>query len=505
MAIEELTAQLVICAGDEELRTVPVTDGMVIGRSSEDGILTIQTPCMALMHGKFHRTESGFEYEDLGNPNGTYYNDVKIGTGILPEGMPVELHDGDVLRIEPGAFEEADTHENVVLLFRERCMANLSWSTLSLGDGSSDLCISRFEEKAGTDEAFVTGAAIPELPKHYARLSCKDNIWSVTDENTKYGVYLNGNRISQPSPLKRKDVIRIGNTLFIFRSDRLAYSHRDSSDDRLMVHIEERSVWNLFRKKILLEDIDLSVSPGEMVLILGGSGAGKTTFINAVMGYEKAKGTIKKGDRDIYEDYNQMKYEIGFVPQQDLLRGEDTVGATLENAAEMKLPVSLSKEERSKQVDRMLELFGLDREKDNLVEKLSGGQRKRLSIAVEFISDPSLFFLDEPDSGLDGVMARELMENLRRIADEKKIVMVISHAPDRAADLFDNVLVLAKSTEDNVGHLAFYGLISEAKEFFDTESLEGIVKRINRTDEGGEGRADEFIKRFQETEGKSHG
>ena len=239
-----------------------------------------------------------------------------------------------------------------------------------------------------------------------------------------------------------------------------------------------------------------------MVLILGGSGAGKTTFINAVMGYEKAKGTIKEGDRDIYRNYNQMKYEIGFVPQQDLLREDDTVYDTLDNAAELKLPASLNDDSRKERILQVLELLGLEREKDNFVEKLSGGQRKRLSIAVEFIADPSLFFLDEPDSGLDGTMARSLMENLRRIADENKIVMVITHAPDRAADLFDKVLVLAKSEEKNVGRLAFYGRVDEAKEFFGTDFLEGIVKKINRKDEGGEGLADEFIKKFKELDEK---
>ena len=82
---------------------------------------------------------------------------------------------------------------------------------------------------------------------------------------------------------------------------------------------------NLFKKRILLENIDLSVDPGDMVLVLGGSGAGKTTFFNAVMGYEKARGKIVHDGRDIYKEYAQMKYEIGFVPQQDLLRDDDTV------------------------------------------------------------------------------------------------------------------------------------------------------------------------------------
>ena len=231
-------------------------------------------------------------------------------------------------------------------------------------------------------------------------------------------------------------------------------------------------------------------------MILGGSGAGKTTFINAVMGYEKAHGKIIYDNTDIYEEYEQMKYEIGFVPQQDLLRGSDTVYDTLSNAAEMKLPKSLSEDERENRIVSVLEELGLIRERDTLVSKLSGGQRKRLSIAVEFIANPSLFFLDEPDSGLDDIMGRGLMENLRVIADKGKIIMVITHSPERAADLFNKVIVLAKSSADNCGHLAFYGTTDEALKFFEVESFKGIVKKINRPDENGEGMADYFIEKY---------
>ena len=104
-------------------------------------------------------------------------------------------------------------------------------------------------------------------------------------------------------------------------------------------------------------------------------------------------------------------------------------------------------------------------------------------------------FLDEPDSGLDGAMARELMDNLRSVADEGKIVMVISHSPDRAAELFDRIIVLAKGS-DEIGHLAFYGTPNDARAFFGTPNLEQILRRINRRDEGGEGHADEFIARW---------
>ena len=153
--------------------------------------------------------------------------------------------------------------------------------------------------------------------------------------------------------------------------------------------------------------------------------------MNAVMGYEKADGRILHGGTDIYTEYERMKYEIGFVPQQDLLRGS---GHRLRHLAERSPHEAAQRDpgptNASSGSRKCWKLLGLQRERDSLVVKLSGGQRKRLSIAVEFIADPSLFFLDEPDSGLDGIMARSLMQNLRTIADRGKIVMVITHGPD---------------------------------------------------------------------------
>ena len=134
---------------------------------------------------------------------------------------------------------------------------------------------------------------------------------------------------------------------------------------------------------------------------------------------------------------------------------------------------------------------------DNLVDKLSGGQRKRLSISMEFISDPTLFILDEPDSGLDGVVARSLFKQLRAIADEGKIVIVITHTPDRVIDLFDDVIVLAKD-QRRTGRLAFYGAIKDAYEFFGKSSMEEILLSINQKEEGGEGRAEEFVGKYVE-------
>ena len=267
----------------------------------------------------------------------------------------------------------------------------------------------------------------------------------------------------------------------------------------LTVNLEERTVYEFFKKKRLLRDIHMSVEPGHMVLLLGGSGAGKTTYLNAVNGYEKAKAEVVLNGVNVYKHYKEMQYDVGFVPQMDLMRSSDSVVRTLMDAAKLRLPLDFSAADRRARVEEVMKIFGLLPMQGHLVEKLSGGQRKRLSIAMEYLANPSLFILDEPDSGLDGVMARELFGHLRQIANQGKIVIVITHTPDRVIDLFDDVIVLAKDG-NRTGRLAYFGPVDQARTFFGKESMEEIVKSINRVEEGGEGRADEFILKYGEVQ-----
>ena len=270
-------------------------------------------------------------------------------------------------------------------------------------------------------------------------------------------------------------------------------------DEGLSVNLTERSATEFFQKKILLRDIHMSIPQGHMVLLLGGSGAGKTTYLNAINGYEKANAEVLLNGSNMYTQYKKMQYEVGFVPQSEMMRGKDTVLNTLLDAAKLRLPKDVTARQRRERVDEVMSIFGLTPVKNNLVEKLSGGQKKRLSISMEFISNPSLFILDEPDSGLDGVMARELFEQLRKIADTGKIVIVITHTPDRVIDLFDDVIVLAKDSA-RTGRLAYYGSIGDARTFFQRDTMEQIVKSVNRKEEGGDGLADEFVMKYAEVQ-----
>ncbi len=267
--------------------------------------------------------------------------------------------------------------------------------------------------------------------------------------------------------------------------------------DGLTVNINYRNVGNFFTRKCLLRDIHMSIKPGHMVLLLGGSGSGKTTLVNAITGYEKAKAKIFLQNEDVYKNFNRLKYEIGFAPQQELIRTNDTVYRTVADSAALRLPVDVSKAEREARVDKVLEDMGLGPVQGSIVAKQSGGQKKRVSIAMEFVSDPFLFVLDEPDSGLDGILARDLMQRLHDISREGRIVIVITHTPDRVLDLFDDVIVLAKDA-DRTGRLAFYGSVDEAKHFFGKDTMEGIIKTVNRIEEGGEGRADDMVEKYTE-------
>lgn len=530
-------ARLFAFLSDGSVTEFPTGSHMVVGRQLPGGArvhVALESELVSRNHSELAHVKGTWFYRDLGSTNGSCLS----GEMLRDEGEVRKLKDGDVIRIDT----TAGSSQAVSMLFSTSLPADIQWRVLPL-DRVGQIHIGR--------TPVAGGLAIQDqrVSADHASFFLAREGWAVKDLESTNGVFISGRRITQAEYLRPLDVVRIVGAYFVFLGDRFIYCNPPAPDayqaraqempkaspqppeipagirripreapetpaatpvsspasapvpeahdgGELKIHIEERSVFQRFKRKTLLRDIDITVKSGEMVLILGGSGAGKTTFMNAVMGYEKAQGKILHGDIDIYEEYEQMKYEIGFVPQQDLLRGTDTVYDTLQNAAKMKLPKSMSHEALEARIDQVLELLGLQPERDNLVVKLSGGQRKRLSIAVEYISDPSLFFLDEPDSGLDGIMARSLMENLRTIADTGKIVMVITHGPDRAAELFDKVVVLAKDTRDGIGKLAFFGSVAEAKAFFEADSLEGIVRRINRTDEGGDGLGDHFIDRF---------
>lgn len=507
----------------------PLTKRVTFGRTGGRGMADIQVPapCVSALHGEFGCAEGHWFYRDLGSTNGSRING-QIQTGVC------EMMDGDILTVVPKDEEPAGPLFAGIFV-RLRAGERILWRKIPVGQGMEPIRIGRSQSGLTPED--------PTISDNHAVFKYAADGLSVLDEGSRNGVFVNGERCGIKR-LKMLDVVRLGRSFFVVTggvlwagelrvqktneemagvdsvpvtgsfvgtnadagpvpgtSERTARAvssipGKEFPDGkRLVIDIIERSVWKNFKKRVLLSDVHLAIEPGDMVLILGGSGAGKSTFIKSVMGYDRADGTIRYGDKDVYDDYETMKREIGYVPQQDLVRLSDSVEDTLMAAARLRMPGDSTSYEQEKRVEWLMDILGLTDERANMVGAISGGQKKRVSIGIELAADPALFFLDEPDSGLDGVMARGLMEKLRVIADLGKIVMVITHTPDRAADLFTKVIVLGK-TEDNVGHLIYYGTPDEALAFFETDKLENIVHRINRSSEGGEGLADVFYNRF---------
>ncbi len=487
----------VIAFQGEEIRTFFLNKKTVIKDISGLGevVTSDEEGNMTKDYGCFDKDEAGYYYMNENDNANLTYNGKVLG---LYEKQYVR--NGDTIQVLP----DDSTKEVTTLIYFTHYFTSFDWYIFQQLDQLYGIDVGREGHTVNIDHGAVS--------QNHATFFRDGQKWNIADHNSITGVYVNNIKIEEQVLLQKGDSIRIANVVFIFTGNSIIYQkykdvqsvlHKAESvvstipEDVLSVRIRERSIMVKTNKIVLLQDINVDIHNGEFVLILGGSGAGKTTFMNAVMGYEKADGQIIYEKNDIYADYDLVKHKIGFVPQQDLLRGSDTVYDTVYNTAQMKLPVGTKRSKIQERVQEVIEVMGLDRERKTLVSKLSGGQRKRLSIAVEYIADPSLFFLDEPDSGLDGIMAKTLMQNLRMIADKNKIVMVISHAPDRTSQLFDKVIILAKSEVDNCGHLAFFGGVKETLEFFDADCLEGVVQKINRTDEGGDGLADHYINKYK--------
>jgi ABC-type multidrug transport system ATPase subunit/ABC-type multidrug transport system permease subunit len=225
-------------------------------------------------------------------------------------------------------------------------------------------------------------------------------------------------------------------------------------------------------RRHILHEMSLSVKPGELVAIAGGSGAGKTTLLAILAGLQPPSagnvwhdGTVRGGDS-----------RIGYVPQDDIIHLEMPLRRTLRYAARLRLPAGTSAEESDRDVDETMRELDLADRADVPVRALSGGQRKRASIAVELLTRPRLLFLDEPTSGLDPSTAADVMRLLRRLSQRGVTVVLTTHEP-AGIDRCDRVVFLARN-----GHLAFTGSPGEARRYFGVDDLADVYGRLAHDD-----------------------
>lgn len=195
--------------------------------------------------------------------------------------------------------------------------------------------------------------------------------------------------------------------------------------------------------KKLLDDISFSAGPGSLTAVIGPSGAGKSTLARLIVGNtQPSAGKVSFEGHGVHAEYAVMRNRIGMVPQDDVVHPQLTVSQALHYAAELRLPPDTTKEDREQVVSRVLEELEMTKHAETRVDKLSGGQRKRASVAMELLTGPSLLILDEPTSGLDPALDRQVMSLMRQLADAGRVVVVVTHSLTYLS-YCDQVLLLA--------------------------------------------------------------
>ena len=242
-------------------------------------------------------------------------------------------------------------------------------------------------------------------------------------------MYVNGLKIPQSQEvfLNNLDVIFIGNTKMILVGTTLFYQifergiRLDAIDIVKKVRIK-------FKVREISSHVNMSINPSEFVAFVGGSGAGKSTFMKCISGVDRpTSGTVLMNGENLYENYENLKYNIGYVPQDDIVFSNLTLHDMLQYAAKLRMPDNTSKKERNQRIKEVLDIVSLTDFENSFIRQLSGGQRKRASIAVELLADPNLFFLDEPTSGLDPGTERSIMQTLRKMSQMGKTIILVTH------------------------------------------------------------------------------
>ena len=281
---------------------------------------------------------------------------------------------------------------------------------------------------------------------------------------------------------------RIGPYTLVLRGDRLHILDRGNQirldAEKLVREVKDKGG----KKKRLLDNITLAIEPGQFVALVGGSGTGKSTLMKTLLGINPTQsGTVYLNGDDLRQNFNIYRNQIGYVPQDDIIHRQLTVAEVLTYAAKLRLPPDI---DVKAVVQKTLDQIEMSDRGNLLVSQLSGGQRKRVSIGVELLADPKLFFLDEPTSGLDPGLDKKMMQLLRKLATQGRTIILVTHATANIT-LCDRIVFLGRG-----GRLCYFGPPTEAFQFFNINNndFSDIYNQLETDEANVKKWADNFAK-----------
>lgn len=429
---------------------------LTIGRSDQ---CDIKIDCSGIsgVHGKLKWINGRLYYADLGSTNGTYIN--KLGKVYFERQSKryVPLADGDFITIHG---KESNAQNYFILLYTEY-NDGAQWTKVDIG--RERITIGR----SSNNDIVVQHIS---ASRQHAEIEKYQDGYVIRDLSSMNGVFLNSTLIRQPVKLRDNDLITILNMRIIYHSGFLYYRNRQNG--------VSLSVRNVYKKvnhdRYILQDINLDIGSNDFVAIIGGSGAGKSTVMNAISGFDsEITGEILCDGMDMRKNFSTLKNIIGYVPQEDIIYNNLTLRRMLYYTAKLKMPKDISSQEIEARIEKVLDMVELSEHQDTYIRKLSGGQKKRASIAVELLADPSLFFLDEPTSGLDPGTEKNLMQTLNRLSKlQGKTIIMVTHTTQNL-HLCDKIVFMGPG-----GRLCFCGTVDEARIFFQTENLVDMYNMI---------------------------
>lgn len=425
---------------------------ITFGRDVSNDIV-ISSLLVSSMHGHFEITDIGVKVVDDNSTNGIYVNNNKENC--------ILLKNGDSIKIDNPA---SPLKKGIIMIFTTGETVN-EWQQFDL-DSKDSILVGR------GDECDIVLNHVSVSLKHAKIFKGNDGFY-ISNCGSTSGIMVNGVLVKGQVRLKDRDVILIANTKLIYSKGRVLYQMCDRGVKLDAIDIV-KTVTVKGKKKDISQHVSLSIKSGQFVAFVGGSGAGKSTFMNCISGVSRpTSGKVLINGNDLFSNYSVLKNIIGYVPQQDIVFTDLTLIDMLKYAANLRMPDDSTFDEKMKRIDEVLEIVELSSKKDVMIKNLSGGQRKRASIAVELIADPKLFFLDEPTSGLDPGTERSIMKTLRKMADSGKTIILVTH---NTLNLYlcDKVCFFGEG-----GRLCFDGKPDDSLKFFEVSDFVDIYTLLN--------------------------